>query len=345
MKEYRLAIIGFGNVGQGLTQIIRDRGNELKEQFGISIILVAICDLFKGSVFDQNGLDPDGLLKAVSDGVSLDTVKGESHGWNALRTIKETNADVVAELSYTDLDTGEPAFSHVMAALNSGKHVITSNKGPAALHYAELTKIARENGVEFRVEGTVMSGTPTVLLGMDMLSAAGVNKIQGILNGTTNYILTQMGAGANYEDALAEAQELGYAEAEPEGDVEGFDAAGKVVILANLMMNAPICMNDVNRNGITRLTSKDITEAENAGEKWKLIGTVEKTGSEVKASVKPVRLPLSHPLASVDGAINAITFSTDLLGDVTLIGPGAGRVETGYSLIIDLLAIHRKCGD
>lgn len=344
MKEYRLALIGFGNVGQGLTQIIRDQGDDLKARFGMKTRIVAVSDLLKGSVYEPQGLDPDELLKAVSEEGSLETVKASYHGWNALKTIKESNADVIAEISYTDLETGEPAISHVTAALKAGKHVITTNKGPAALKYADLIQLAAENGVELGVEGTVMSGTPTVHLGLDLLSAAGINKVQGILNGTTNYILTQMGAGTTYQDALAEAQRLGYAEADPTGDVEGFDAAGKVVILANLLMNAPIGMNDVDRQGISKLTPEDIAEAQAAGQKWKLIGAVEKTGSAVNASVRPVRLPLSHPLASVDGATNAITFSTDLLGDITLIGAGAGRIETGYSLIIDLLAIHRKHG-
>jgi homoserine dehydrogenase len=345
MKEYRLALIGYGNVGQGLTQIIRDQGDNLGANFGVNIRIVAVSDPLKGSLYEPGGLDPDELLRAVSGEGSLEMVVASYYGWDALKTIKETNTDVVAEMSYTDLETGEPAISHVSAALKAGKHVITTNKGPAALKYADLIRIAAENGVELGVEGTVMSGTPTVLLGLDLLSAAGINKVQGILNGTTNYILTQMGAGATYLDALAEAQKLGYAEADPTGDVEGFDAAGKVVILANLLMNAPIGMNDVDRQGISRLTPENIAEAQAAGEKWKLIGAVEKTDGAVKASVRPVRLPISHPLASVDNATNAITFTTGLLGDITLIGPGAGRVETGYSLILDLLAIHRKHGE
>jgi homoserine dehydrogenase len=186
-----------------------------------------------------------------------------------------------------------------------------------------------------------MSGTPSLRLGTELLSAAGVTCIQGIINGTTNYILSQMDAGAAYADALAEAQAKGYAEADPTGDVEGFDAAGKVVILANLLMGADIRMEDVDRTGITRLSVDDIQIAKANGERWKLIGKVEKTPSGAKASVKPQRLPQTHPLAQVSGATNAITYTTKLLGEVTLIGPGAGRLETGYALIGDLLALHR----
>ncbi|MGB5304467.1 MAG: homoserine dehydrogenase, partial [Gemmatimonadota bacterium] len=243
--------------------------------------------------------------------------------------------------SYTDLETGEPATGHIRAALEAGKHVVTTNKGPVALHYAELAELARERGLEIGVEGTVMSGTPAVLNGMNLLRGAGIKRVQGILNGTCNYILTRMEEGSTYEDALQEAQDNGYAEADPTGDVEGFDAAGKIVILANLLMGVPIGMDDVERTGISGLTSADISAAQEAGERWKLIGTLEPTDSGVTASVAPERVPLAHPLASVGGATNAVTYSTELLGDVTLVGPGAGRLETGYAVLVDLLEIHR----
>ncbi|MPM69970.1 Homoserine dehydrogenase [bioreactor metagenome] len=163
----------------------------------------------------------------------------------------------------------------------------------------------------------------------------------GIFNGTTNYILTQMENGASYESALAEAQKLGYAEADPTGDVEGFDAAGKVVILSELLMGAHITMEQVERSGITSLTVAQVAEAKAAGERWKLIGSLEQVKGEVKASVKLQCLPISHPLAGVSGATNAIHYSTDYLGEVTLIGPGAGRLPTGYAVLEDILAIYR----
>jgi homoserine dehydrogenase len=341
---YRLALIGFGNVGQGLAQILRDRGDDLAERFGGPLRLVAVCDLLKGVVYAPEGLNPITLLEAVEQTGNLKGLPGVQKDWDALTTIRESDADVIVELSYTDLKTGEPARTHIEAALESGKHVVTTNKGPIALYYPQLAEKARANGVEIGAEGTVMSGTPALGLGLDYLAGAGVQKIQGILNGTTNYILTQMEAGASYSDALEEAQERGYAEADPTGDVEGHDAAGKVVILANLLMGAALTMNDVDCTGITSLTLADIQQAQAAGERWKLIGTVEKSGDSVKASVRPTRIPAAHPLASVGGATNAITFTTDLLGEVTLIGPGAGRIETGYALIVDLLAIHRKSG-
>lgn len=342
MRTYRLAIIGFGNVGQGFASILRDRGEELAQKFGARCQIVAVCDFLKGSVHDPKGLSPAGLLDSIAATTTLNRVAAADRGWNALETIERSHADIVIELSYTDLKTGEPAISHLRRALELGKHVITTNKGPIALKYPELKALAEAHQVEIGVEGTVMSGTPSLRMAQDLLAGAGVRKIQGIVNGTTNYILTQMEAGATYAEALKDAQAKGYAEADPTGDVDGFDAAGKVVIMANLLMGQALTMSDVDRMGITQLTPADIAAAKAAGERWKLIGRVEALAGKVSASVKPTRLPLTHPLASVGGATNALTFTTDLLGDVTLIGPGAGRIETGYAIIGDLLAIHRK---
>lgn len=342
MQTFRLALIGFGNVGQGFAQILAERGDALALRYGAQIQIVAVSDLLKGAVYDPNGLDPRALLDTVRATGKVDTVNAPHHGWDAQKTILETNANVVVELAYTDLKTGEPAFTHLKLALENNQHVITTNKGPIALHYAALKQIADTHGVTIGAEGTVMSGTPTLRLGMEMLAAANITRVMGILNGTTNYILTQMENGATYADALQDAQARGYAEADPTGDVEGFDAAGKVVILSNLLMQTPLAMNDIDRTGITQLTPQDIADARANGERWKLIGKLEKENGQWRASVRPTRLPLTHPLASVMNATNAITFSTDLLGDVTLVGAGAGRMETGYAILEDVLALHRS---
>ncbi len=343
MRTYRLAIIGFGNVGQGLAQILEERGIDLRNQSGVDVRITAVSDIRLGSVYDPGGLSPTALLAAIKKDGTLQRMVAPMRGWDSIRTIRSTESDVVVELSPTDLETGEPALGHIRAALESGKHVITTNKGPVALHWRALSHLAAEHGVEFGVEGTVMSGTPALRMGAELLAGAGIQKVRGIINGTTNYILTQMQDGMPYAEALAEAQSKGYAEVHPEGDVEGHDAAGKLVILANVLMDAAIGVEDVEREGITRLTKQDISEAEAAGEVWKLIACLERTADGgIHAQVRPERISRSHPLASVRGATNAITFSTKLLGDVTLIGPGAGRLATGYAILCDLLAIDRR---
>jgi homoserine dehydrogenase len=324
-----------------MAQILKTQSDFLTKQYGVRFQIVAVSDFKLGSLFDPNGLAPEKLLEAAMDG-DLTTASAETYGWTVEKMIEKSNADTLVEASFTNLDTGEPALGYIQKALHKGMHVVTTNKGPIALHLPELRQIAKANNAQIGFEGTVMSGTPALRVGRDLLLAAGITQIQGILNGTTNFILTQMENGATYEKALAEAQALGYAEADPTGDVEGYDAAGKVVILSNLILDANIKLDDVDCQGITQLTPGDIEQANKEGKRWKLIGSIELAENKVTASVRPTKIPHQHPLASVGGATNAITFSTNTLGDVTLIGPGAGRVETGYALINDLLAIHGK---
>jgi homoserine dehydrogenase len=183
-----------------------------------------------------------------------------------------------------------------------------------------------------------MAGTPSIRLAMQALAGCTIGEARGILNGTTNYILTQMEGGMSYADALKQAQQLGYAEADPAGDVEGWDAAGKAIILARALFNSPITFKDMEVKGITGITAEDVKAAAAAGEKWKLVARVTAEGG----SVQPMRVKLSNPLAAVSGATNAITYSTDLLGDITLVGAGAGRLQTGFGLLSDLLDIARS---
>ena len=339
-----LALIGFGTVGQGLCEILQSKRSSLFESRGFEWNLVAVSDFVKGSVYCPDGLDVDALLALARAGRSLEEYggSGEIHkGWDALKTAGETNAHTVCELSFTDVTTGEPAIGHCRAAIEAGKHIVTSNKGPAALRYAELDALAKIKGVRFMIEGTVMAGTPVLNLARGPLAGCEIRSARGILNGTTNYILSEMESGAEYDDVLARAQELGYAEADPTGDVEGFDAMAKVVILANVVLGVPIGPADVERTGIAGITPEMIEEARIEKARWKLLGSVERGAEGIKASVAPGRVPLSHPLAGVMGATNALTFETDLLGDVTVVGPGAGKKETGFSILNDILEIHR----
>ncbi|MBN2346997.1 MAG: homoserine dehydrogenase [Candidatus Aminicenantes bacterium] len=335
MKQ-RLVLIGFGNVGQGLMEILIKKREELQARHGYEFVVVGIADVVWGTVYNPNGLNIEALLNDVK---ARRKFPQDLKDWDALTLIKESDATVVCELAFTNLQTGEPAISHCQAAFSAGKHVVTSNKGPAALAYRELKAMADEKGLRFLIEGTVMSGTPVLNLSAGPLAGCEITAARGILNGTTNYILTQMEGGMSYNEALEKAQELGYAEADPTGDVEGHDARGKVTILANVVMNSPLKISDVSCKGISNITLQDIDKAKKTGSRWKLIGSVKKEENKVTASVAPEMLPLTHPLAGVMGATNAITFTTDLLGDVSIVGPGAGRIETGFSILSDLLKI------
>lgn len=341
-RSYKLALIGFGNVGQGLATILRDHGKMIADQHGAEFSIVSVNTGSHGSVYNPEGLDPGTLLSAYSQARRIDAVEAPYYDWDVPRVIYESNADIVVELTSSDLLSGEPATSYIRAALRNDRHVVTTNKGPIALYYSELAAVAAERGVTLGIEGTVMGGTPVLRIGRELLSTAGISRIQGILNGTTNYILTRMAEGESYESALAEAQEKGYAETNPSADVDGYDAAVKIVILANLLLGIPLRLENVEREGIRELSTKDVVRANRVGEVWKLVGWVERTPDMVTANVRPIRLPQNHPLASVSGATNALTFVTKLLGDVTLVGPGAGRVETGFAVLSDLLEINRR---
>ena len=340
-REWRIGLIGFGNVGQGFVRILSRKADVLAERYGFRFRLIAIADPVKGSVYDPAGLDPKTLVQLVETHGHIRGYPSGEKEVSSLDICRFEDIDIVVEVTPTNVETGEPGLTHVREALNHGKHVVTSNKGPIALAYPELKRLADEKGVFLRFEGTVLSGTPSLNLVLESMAGVDVEKIEGIVNGTTNFILTKMEEGMSYEEALREAQRLGYAEADPTADVEGWDAAVKAVILANAVMGGSITVRDVERVGITGVTREDVEEALRNGQRVKLIARVVKNGGEVRASVKPEKVSLSHPLANVMGATNALTFYTDNLGPVTIVGPGAGRVETGQAILEDILAIHR----
>jgi len=339
IKTIKLILIGLGNVGQGFLRILNEDNARLENDLGIRFDLVAISNLKFGNFVNPEGFNISALLAAL-DARDLSPFSAYRTDRSTAEMIEHTQAEYLLEASFTNFDTAEPALTYMRSAIGSGKNVVTANKGPIALRYQELRTLAENNKLKLGVEGTVMGGTPTMRMGMDILRAADIQKVQGILNGTTNFILTKMGAGQSYAEALAEAQALGFAEAEPTGDVEGFDAAGKVIILSNILMGTNLGFKDLSIEGISKLTIADVEKAKAQNAVWKLIGSVEKTAKGVKASVAPVMLPNTHPLAGVSGATNAITFTTKLMGDVTLIGAGAGRIETGYALLNDILMIE-----
>lgn len=328
----KIVLIGFGNVGRGLAQILRDKAGELRDKQGFEAQIVGVATRSKGTLYKADGLDLDVLLNGIE---SYPDAPGLARDWDAARLVRESGADVLVEASPTNLQSGQPALDLCYAAFERGMHVVLANKGPVAVAYNELQAAAKTAGKQLRFEATVMGGTPLIRLGMEALAGCEITGARGILNGTTNYMLTQMDGGMTYADALAEAQALGYAEADPTADVDGWDAASKAIILAAALFGAKLSFDDMNVRGISQITPEAIAAAREAGERWKLIAEVTPEG----ASVTPQRISLSHPLAGVSGGTNAVTYSTDLLGDVTLIGAGAGGVQTGFGVFSDLLQI------
>jgi len=345
--EYKIGLIGCGTVGQGLLRIFLEKNDYLRNKLNFEPKVVAICDKLKGSILVPEGINLRKLLELLDQGQKineyLEGKHNEAEGKDPLEIIEKSDADIIAELTYTDIKTAEPATSYIKKALRAGKHVVTSNKGPAALYYREIKKLAQENNRFFRIEGTVMSGTPVFSLFENGLAGNDIKEIKGILNGTTNFILSKMEEeNMDYEKALKLAQKLGYAEADPTSDVEGYDALAKIVILSNVFLEGSIKPDDAEREGITSISKKHVLAAKKQGFRYKLIASARKEDGKVVASVSPQKLPLSDPLAGVMGANNALTFDLDLLGKVTIQGPGAGKIETGYSILADMLAIHRR---
>ncbi len=344
--EHRIGLIGCGTVGQGLLGILHEKKNFLRDAFGFEAKVVAIADKIKGTLLAPEGIDIPAVLALLGQGKGLagyaKATPAQVEPLDPLDMIERTDADIIAEMTYTDIKTGEPATSYIKKALLRGKHVVTSNKGPAALHYREIQDLARKNGVQFRIEGTVMSGTPVFHLAECGLAGNTVREVKGILNGTTNFILTRMETeGMDYGPALALAQKLGYAEADPTADVEGFDALAKIVILSNVLLGGSLKTADVPCKGISAITKADVEAAKAAGFRYKLIAHAKNEGGVVTANVSPQKLPLADPLAGVMGAHNALSLETDLMGKVTIQGAGAGKVETGFAILSDLLAVHR----
>ncbi len=338
----RLILIGFGTVGQGLAELLLAKKQELADTYGAQVQVTGISDMLKGSAYNPAGIDLEQAMAMVARGESLSSLSDGGSDWDAPTMIAKAEADMMLEATYTDIKTGEPATSFVRAALERGLHVATTNKGPLALHYQELAQLAAAKGVHFLFEGTVMSGTPLLNLIRETLAGAEISEMQGILNGTTNYILTQMEGGMSYSDALTRAQELGYAEAVPDADVLGSDALAKVTILANVVFGGNLGPDDSPCQGITEITTADILRATEQDQRYKLIGRVWREDGAVRASVGPQLMALDHPLAAVGGAANAMTIHTDTLGEVTIVGTGAGRAETGFSLLNDLLHVARN---
>lgn len=336
-SDMRVLLLGFGAVGRSLAEVIVSEGPKLAKEYGLRPRVVGVVDS-KGAVLRESGLDLGKVLGSKKDSGNLATAGGEYHeGMKGVQAVRETDCEVVIETTPTDLKTGEPGLGHVKAAVIGGKHVVCTNKGPLALAMPALMELAHHNGVVFKFSGTVGGGTPVLDFAKKCLEGSEIRSIKGILNGTSNYILTRMASeGASMRDALADAQRLGYAEADPTYDIEGFDTACKLVITSNYVLGTALSIKDVDIQGITNVSNADIAEAASKGETIKLIGSV---GSAAKVS--PERIALTHPL-NVSGTFNAICFDTYPSGEVTLVGKGAGGPETATSVVRDLIEIRRS---
>jgi homoserine dehydrogenase len=299
-EPFRIGLLGHGTVGGAFAELLPERADHIAATTGLRPEITGVLTTSRGT------------FREVVDG-----------------------SDLVVEL----MGGLEPARTYVLDAMAAGKHVVTANKQLLAHHGEELWGAAREHGVQLRFEAAVAGVVPVIRVLQESLAAAHVDRVHGIVNGTTNFILSQMAAtGASYEDALAEAQRLGYAEADPTDDVNGKDAAAKMAIIARLAFDTPVHLDDVRYEGIEQITKEDIAYARDLDLSLKLIGTAERVGDGLSVRVHPAFLYAAHPLASIGGSFNAVTVESPAITEITMSGPGAGGPQTASAVLGDVIS-------
>ncbi|HWY29091.1 MAG TPA: homoserine dehydrogenase [Candidatus Sulfotelmatobacter sp.] len=334
----RIILAGFGTVGQALTKVLHQDEQRIVQAYGFRPQLTTIVDS-RGSCSDEAGLNIPLVLKTKEKyGTVAKYPRSGRRNNDSHRIISESDAEVVVETTPTNYKDGEPGLSNIKTALSNRKHVVTTNKGPLALAMPALLELARHRNLQLRFSGTVGGGTPFLDFAAKCMPGEKIAEIKGILNGTTNYILTRMEhSSLTFQKALAEAQKKGYAETDPTNDVEGFDTGAKIVIIANWIMNKGFDLRDVDRTGISKITPQMLRKAQAKGARVKLIGRI----GESSASVRPEEISADDPTCVPD-TLNALTFSTEHAGDITLIGPGAGGERTASAIVRDLVSIRKE---
>jgi homoserine dehydrogenase len=328
---YNLALVGFGNVGKALVRLLRSKRSILREQYGIEFRITGVASRRIGWLADEGGFDIDGLSDGI---VPAQAGPGPS---NVREWLKAACADVLFEATSLNRHTGEPATDHIRGALEYGAHAISANKGPVVFHLDELNSLARAKGKRFFYESSVMDGTPIFNMFRRCLPALDLRGFRGVLNSTTNVILTGMERGLSFDEALAEAQRIGVAESDPTDDIEGWDAAVKTVALANVLMGTNLRPADVERKGIAQLTGEQVRAARSASKAYKLVCRAIRREGHVVASVGPELVPLTDSLALVEGTSSIVYFETDMFPGLALIEENAGLDATAYGMLADFI--------
>lgn len=313
MKKIKVGILGYGTVGSGTHEILTKNHDLIQKRTGVSVEVVRILRR-KPSDSHLFTDDPDVILN-------------------------DPDIDLIVEV----IGGIEPAASFMLTAMKNGKHVVTANKAAVAANYKTLTETAEENGVDFLFEAAVAGGIPVLTAIQNPLQGNNFLKVMGILNGTTNYILTKMTEdGASYADVLKDAQEKGFAEADPTADVEGLDAGRKVAILASAAFNSRVTFEDVYTEGITKITATDIQYAKEMGCTIKLLGVAKDTPEGIEARVHPMLIDSNHPLATVNDSYNAVFLTGDAVQDTMFYGRGAGELPTASAVVGDIFDVVRN---
>lgn len=338
----RIALIGFGGVGKALLRLLQDKREDLLSE-GIDPKVTYIL-ASRGGLFCPDGVDSQALFDHLEKGGRVDNfASGGCPELTPDYLAQHAQVDVAIDLLPTNKHTGQPGLSCVQQLLDRGIHVILADKGPAMLAYHDLARRANDHGVQLGLGCTTGGALPSINGGLLDLAGARIQSIEGVLNGTTNFIIQEMEqTGCTYSQALKKAQNCGIAETDPSLDVEGWDTAGKLLILTNVLMGQHKTLEDISVTGITGLTPEDIASARTAGKKYKLIGTASRNQQgQLKLTVAPQAIGPEHSLFSADGKNKAVRYTSDTLGDLTLMGGASGTTPAAASVLRDLINIHR----
>jgi homoserine dehydrogenase len=342
MKTLKLSMIGFGNAGRAFSRILINKHEEIKDKYGVNILITAIATATRGNIVDENGID---LRKALID---IDENGFFDKNWIAVKSIstdeiiKTADYDILMEITPLNIFTGQPAIDNIKLAFNRGKHVITANKGPIAWAYSELKELSGANGAHFLYETTVMDGTPVFNLVEQTMPMCKILEFNGILNTTTNFALEEMSKGRTLEQALEEGKRRGFVEADARLDIEGYDAAAKTAALINVLMDGGITPEAVQREGIQHITIEDINSASTENKLIKLVCRGGLENGKIIGEVKPVKLDKKHIFSSIDGTSSILTLRTDLMGEVSIVEHSPEIDQTGYGLFSDLITLIKK---
>ena len=334
-----LALVGFGNVAQRFVELLGEYQDRLAVDHGLECRIVGVATRRRGVLYDQRGLDAARLK-----GTWTPATPPTSGAFHVIRNLHRSDAElrVVIETTTLDIAAGQPAIDHVRAGIAAGCHVITANKGPVAFAYAVLRDEARAASVQFLFEGAVMDGVPIFNLVREALPGATVSEVRGVVNSTTNHILTALENGESFDAALARMQAEGIAEADPSLDLDGWDAAAKTAALANVLLGASLTPHSVERTGISRSDAERARQARAKGRRLKLVASAVRTKTGVRAMVEPRELAATDLLASLDGKANALVLRTDVLGEIAICQLEGSLTHTAYALLSDLVTLRRR---
>lgn len=334
-----IGLIGFGGVGQAFVKLLVEKKKYIFEKYNLDLKVKYILKS-DGGIYESNGIDLEELAEFINKKKSIKEHILWKENLKFEEMIQNNDVDTLVELTSTNIETGEPGLTHIKTALESGINVVTGNKGPIILKYKELKEIADKNSVKLNVGCTTGGALPSINGGLYDVAGSEIQAIEGILNGTTNYILSKMiNDDITYEEALKDAQECGIAEANPSLDVLGYDTACKVIILSNVLKGTDINLNDIEIEGIAEVKLEYLRELKKKNKKLKLIGKVDSLDDEINAYVKLIEIDENHPLYFVDYKNKGIYFKTDTLGDVSIIGGASGTRNAAASILRDIVLI------